>query len=150
MNKHNSLIRKRMLTRQLVMQALYQWSLSDARIDQIKHDYIGEAEFSRADADYFHRLLDHCETRKQEIDAAAEQAVGYPFSQVDPVEKALIRSAISEMMSFPETNRTVVISEAVRLAKKFGSSNGYRFVNAVLDEVRQKINPHQQSEPNDE
>ncbi len=54
------------------------------------------------------------------------------FERLGDMEKAILRLGVFELMA-TETDRAVVIDEAIGLAKKFGDENAPRFVNGVLD-----------------
>jgi N utilization substance protein B len=55
--------------------------------------------------------------------------------QLDPVEHAILYLGLWELMQRPEVPYRVVINEAVELARKFGATDGHKFVNAVLDKA---------------
>ena len=56
------------------------------------------------------------------------------LSQLDPIERNILRMSLFELMN-NKINDVIVINEAIRLSKKFGSSEGYKFVNAILDKL---------------
>ena len=60
------------------------------------------------------------------------------MSEIDPVELAMIRIAVYELMKRPDVPYRVIINEALELTKKFGSVEGYKFVNGVLDRIAKK------------
>jgi N utilization substance protein B len=43
----------------------------------------------------------------------------------------------------PEVPFRVVINEAVSLARRFGATDGHKFVNAVLDRAARELRPHE-------
>ena len=51
--------------------------------------------------------------------------------------------AYSELLNVPETPIKVVINEAVELAKTYGGTDGYKYVNGVLDRVAARARPHE-------
>ena len=53
--------------------------------------------------------------------------------RLDPVERAILSLGIWELTSRPEVPYRVVINEGIELAKRFGATDGHRYVNAVLD-----------------
>lgn len=69
------------------------------------------------------------------IDAAlAEVVENYSPERINPVDRAILRLASSELMNEMIDDK-VAINEAVELAKRFGTSDSPRFVNGVLDKV---------------
>jgi N utilization substance protein B len=61
--------------------------------------------------------------------------------QLSPVEHAAILIGAWEFSHAPETPYRVVINEAVEIAKSFGGTDGYRYVNGVLDKVAARLRP---------
>jgi N utilization substance protein B len=58
-----------------------------------------------------------------------------PAHKLSPIEKAVLVIAAWELLRSPEVPYRVVIDEAVELAKAYGGTDGYKFVNAVLDKL---------------
>ncbi len=119
------------------MQSLYRWCLTGEDISIIADEFRNGEYFKNADAEHFKYLIKGCMEHRKEIEQIASRVIGYPLAVVDPIEQVIIRSAIYEMLFFKETDSAVVISEAVGLTKKFGAEEGYRFVNGVLDRVKE-------------
>jgi transcription antitermination protein NusB len=62
---------------------------------------------------------------------------------LDPVEHAALLIGLYELTSRPEVPYRVSISEAVNLTKRFGATDGHKFVNAVLDKAARTLRPHE-------
>jgi N utilization substance protein B len=62
---------------------------------------------------------------------------------LDPVEHAVLLIGLLELRDCPEAPRRVVVSEAVRLTKRFGATDAHKFVNAVLDRAARELRPHE-------
>lgn len=60
-----------------------------------------------------------------------EKMEGWSFERVGTVEKALLKISVYEIL-FKDTPKEIVINEAVELAKKYGDTKTYEFVNGVL------------------
>jgi transcription antitermination factor NusB len=58
---------------------------------------------------------------------------------VDPVERAVLLIALYELTARPDVPYRVAINEAVALAKRFGATDGFKFVNAVLDRAARAL-----------
>ncbi len=73
--------------------------------------------------------------RKAVIDAALADVVDhYSPERVDPVDRAILRLAIHEILH-TQVPHKVAINEAIELAKRFGTTDSKRFVNGVLDRI---------------
>jgi N utilization substance protein B len=60
---------------------------------------------------------------------------------LSPVEHAVLLLGAYEFTHHPEIPYRVVINEAVELAKTFGGTDGYKYVNGVLDRVALRLRP---------
>jgi N utilization substance protein B len=57
------------------------------------------------------------------------------------VEHAILLVGTYELVSRPDVPFRVVINEAVTLARKFGATDGHKFINAVLDRAARELRP---------
>ena len=69
-----------------------------------------------------------------DLDAILKTGIDRSIKQLDPIERNILRIAIYELEK-KELEPAIVISEAIRMSKKYGSTDGYKFVNAVLDKL---------------
>ena len=134
---------RRRRARRLLVQALYQQQLAGSDADEILAQFGLREEYGRADTQFFTDLLRAASARREELDRQISAASDIPVDRIDPVERAVLWTALAEMLGC-DTRRAVVINEAVELAREFGADKGYRFVNAVLDRWA-RANPPGQS-----
>jgi N utilization substance protein B len=74
--------------------------------------------------------------RRDEIDAQIEElAPRYPVVQLAKIDRALLRSAISELLHSPATPPSVAIAEWVELARTYSGEPARRLLNGVLGRV---------------
>ena len=86
-----------------------------------------------------------------EIDALITKfSLSYDFDRIAQVEKGVLRLAIYELCFEHSVPPRVVMSEAVRLSRKFGTAESSGFVNAVLDSIYKSQDPSISSEKEDE
>lgn len=128
-------------SRRYAMQALYQWDLSGLDLNEIETQFLVEEDFTRADKAYFNELLHGVPRVLDSIDAQLVRDIDRPLEQIDPVERAVLRIAIYELLYRQEIPFRVIINEAVTLSRKFGAEQGHGFVNAVLDRTAQHLRP---------
>ncbi len=76
--------------------------------------------------------LEHIEELEEEI---SKHLVGWTFSRLDDVAKAILVAGCAEGLYVKLAPRKVVINEWVNIAKDFLKLNDHKFVNAVLDKV---------------
>jgi N utilization substance protein B len=78
--------------------------------------------------------------RLGEIDALIEaRSEHWRLERMPVVDRAILRMAIGEFLSSPDTPRTVVINEALELARTFSTEDAVRFINGVLDAINHDL-----------
>ena len=133
----------RSVARKLALQALYRWQLNDSPWQDLVQEF-GEAEdMTRADADYFRTLVEGVWRGREELDARLATFTDRAPGLLDPVERAVLLIALYELTARPEVPYRVAINEAVGLAKRFGATDGFKFVNAVLDRAARALRPNE-------
>lgn len=126
-------------SREFVLQGLYQWLLNHDDVAAIER-YTQQAHgFDKADAAHFKTLLygivTHVDTLRVMISGALDRSI----MDISPIEHAVLLIGAYELKNHPDIPYRVVINEAVELAKSFGGSDGYKYVNGVLDKL---VNQH--------
>ncbi|MDN4017560.1 transcription antitermination factor NusB [Achromobacter panacis] len=129
--------------RELALQGLYAWlvrdtdSLQDA--GEIEAHLRDEDEFDQADAVWFQTLL-HGAMR--EAPALREKFVPFvdrPLAELSPIEHGILLIGSFELVHQIDVPYRVAINEAVELAKSFGGTDGFKFVNGVLDKLAAEV-----------
>lgn len=70
------------------------------------------------------------------LDAVLEKhADHWKVSRMSSVDRSLLRMALYEMLYCKDSPRTIVINEAVELAKQYGTSETPAFINGILDNI---------------
>ena len=132
-------------SRRFAMQALYQWDLSGMDLAEIQRQFAEADDFNRADRDYFIELLKSVPARLEPIDRDIAEYLDRPMTQVDPVERAILRIATYELLYRIDVPYRVILNEAITLTRKFGAEQGHAFVNGVLDKLARKLRPDEYS-----
>jgi N utilization substance protein B len=122
-------------SRELALQALYQWLLSGDEADALCAQAAENKDYARADAGYFQLLARGVIGRAGELHAALQPFLDRPAQQLSPIEHALLLVGAYELMYAPDVPYRVAINEAVELAKAYGGTDGHKYVNGVLDRL---------------
>ncbi len=86
------------------------------------------------------QMADQVLKQKKQIDTLLASVIeNFAPERIIPVDRAILRLCASEFLSNNATNTSIVINEAIDLAKKYGSEDSGRFVNGVLDALSRKI-----------
>lgn len=123
----------RALARRLAVQALYRWQLNAAPWQDLVTEFASDADMPRADAAYFRALVQQAIDEHETLDAALGPFLSRAAAVLDPVEHAVLLIASVELQHQKQVPFRVVIDEAVGLARRFGATDGHKFVNGVLD-----------------
>lgn len=127
----------RTLTRRLLLQATYQWQISQAAPAEIEKQF--EDKLRRADRAYFNDVLIGVVQQHEALDARIAPKLDRKLSALDQVERAILRIGTYELAHRPDVPFRVVIDEAVKLARSFGATGSHRYVNGVLDRLAREL-----------
>jgi N utilization substance protein B len=125
--------------RNLALQAIYQWQLTQASTLEIQSQFLENPLMDQADSAYFLELLQCIVKTVAVLDEHIQPVLDRRINELNPVELAIVRIGAYELAQRPEIPYRVVINEALRLAKTFGATEGFRYVNAVLDKLAHKL-----------
>ena len=137
--------RARSLSRRLALQALYQWQMTGQTFSELRNQFATDEGYPEVDAEYFQQLLQGVLENSGELDGTLAEWLDRPVAQLDPVEHAVLLIGLQELRQHPEVPYRVVLNEAVELAKKFGATEGHKFINAVLDRAARKLRGAEQA-----
>ena len=126
---------KKTRARRAVLQALYQWQLSGQTASEVETQFVAEQPLANVDLEYFQLLLRSIPAKVDELDHTLTPNLDRPLAQVDPIERAILRIGVFELVFRQEVPWRVVINEAVELAKVFGAEQSHKYINGVLDKV---------------
>jgi N utilization substance protein B len=142
-------ISTRRKSRTMAMQALYQWAMSGDELQSIEAQYFEHNNLAKVDVEYFRDILFGVPKFLNEIDTAISEHIDRKLTEINPIELAVLRVATFELLKRLDIPYKVVIKEALNLAMSFGSSEGHKFVNGVLDKVAKQVRTVEiQSNPN--
>jgi N utilization substance protein B len=75
-----------------------------------------------------------------EVDRHIEEAIErWPLARLSATDRAVLRTAVAELVARPASPAPVIIDEAIEIARRFGSDESGRFVNGVLDRVARQL-----------
>ena len=116
--------------------------MAKTSLNEIEAQFRVDNDFSDVDASYFHDILHGVPANKTEIDIALAPCLDLTLDELDPVELAVLRLSTWELLKRVDVPYRVVINEGIELAKVYGSTDGHKFVNGVLDKAAPAIRPH--------
>jgi N utilization substance protein B len=131
----------RALARRLAVQALYRWQLNAAPWQDLVSEFSTDADMARADGEYFRALVQRAVEQSAALDVALAPFLDRRAAILDPIEHAVLLVASIELQHEPQVPYRVIIDEAVGLTRRFGATDGHKFVNAVLDRAARAWRP---------
>jgi N utilization substance protein B len=137
--------RARSLSRKFAMQALYQWQMTGHSAAELRNQYAGETGYADCDAEYFGEIVEGVTAGAAGLDLELGELIDRPVAQLDPVERAVLLIGLHELRQRRDIPYRVVINEGVELAKRFGATEGHKFVNAVLDRAARRLRTAEQA-----
>ena len=122
--------------RTIALQTLYEVDSVSRDAESVVERFLGEVELSEENSNFVRELVRGVTGNREAIDGNIRKfAPAWPVDQIALVDRNILRLAIFEILFDNEVPVKVAVSEAVELAKKFGSENSGKFVNGVLGAV---------------
>ncbi len=123
-------------SRIIALQVLYEIDTVSRRPETVVDRLLSEADLSDDSNEFVRNLVNGVIGNKKDIDSNIQKyAPAWPVDQIATVDRNILRLAIFEILFDNKVPVKVAVSEAVELAKKFGSENSARFVNGVLGSI---------------
>ena len=116
--------------RELLLQALYQKEISGVSNTEVLKQL--KERNKKYDLSDLNIVLKGIKQNKQAIDRMIEQNSKLELKDIGEIELSILRSMLFEMQQ-KTVDRSIALSEAIRLAKKYGQDSSYKFINAILD-----------------
>ena len=125
---------RRRRSREQLIRAIYQWQLAKTGIADLAEQFTANKRRA-VDTDHFMRLLEHVLENVDSLDAVIRRFADRAPEQLDEIGRSILLVGIAELSICDDVPVKVAINEAVELAKRYGATDSYKFVNAVLDKA---------------
>lgn len=116
-------------SRDKVLQSLYEIEIAGTSLKDVLKD-----QFTKKNYPHYKALLEGIVESQNTIDELLEKNMDRALSDLDPIERNVLRLAIYELLN-NNLDKPIVINESIRLTKKYGTAQGYKYVNALLDKI---------------
>ena len=133
--KNLARFKEKVNARNIMVQAMYQLSFGHNSAKEIEDSFV--KEFTKTKVDYiffkniFKYTVNNNDALKEQIYSKSDLEL-FGIKKIDVMEENILMLILSEY-ELDQTPKNILIDEAVRLSKKFGANNAYKFVNATLD-----------------
>jgi transcription antitermination protein NusB len=130
----------RRTARECALQMLYQHDVGKLDREEILESFWQMNEQPAKVSAFANELFEGTLDRLKEIDKTIQQHTkNWRLSRMAAVDRNILRLAVYELLAASATPGTVVINEALEIAKKFSTHESAQFVNGVLDSIKNDL-----------
>ena len=129
----------RSLSREFALRAIYAQLLSGQDEVDVAAHVREDKDFAKANAPYFETLFHGVLTESADLELKLAPHLDRPIKELSPIERGILLSGAFELADCPDVPWRVAINEAVELAKKYGGTDGHKYVNGVLDKLAKTV-----------
>tara|TARA_B100001250_G_C19809928_1_gene795241 strand:- start:1405 stop:1827 length:423 start_codon:yes stop_codon:yes gene_type:complete len=134
MNEFN--VKERTLARENILKVLYQHDINQYSFKEIIKSFIEKRRF---DKDYFNNIIHLYELNIDKINNFIEKNSDISLDALSPIDRSILRLAVCELQYREDVPGKVILNESINIAKKYSSSESYKFVNTILDKLLAKM-----------
>ncbi|WP_438480040.1 transcription antitermination factor NusB [Oleiharenicola lentus] len=127
--------------RSAAFQYLYAWSVNQPA--NLAGDLVLFFEHLEQPRDYYafaeeliHGTIEHAKELDEHIKGLAHN---WEFDRIARIDLAILRLAMFEMLHRKDIPPVVSINEAIDLSKQYSSADSKRFINGILDRMKDKL-----------
>ncbi|AGR75700.1 transcription antitermination protein NusB [Mannheimia haemolytica USMARC_2286] len=128
-------ISPRRRARECAVQAIYSWYISQNTVEEVELAFVTDQNMKGVDMPYFRKLFRGVVDNVEAIDEALRPYLDRKESDVDPIERSILRLSTYELKFEHDVPFRVVINEGIEVAKVFGSDDSHKYINGILDKL---------------
>ena len=130
----------RRTARECALQMLYEYDVGKQPVEDILETFWEMNEHPKQVREFANQLFQGSIASIKEIDKTIQQHTqNWRLKRMAAVDRNILRLAVFEFLSAPETPETVVINEALEIAKKYSTHESAQFVNGILDSIKSDL-----------
>ena len=123
--------------RELLVQALYEYSFGHNDAKTIEDSFRKDFTKTKVDYIFFRNIFGHITSNFDRLKNLVHQSTElelFGIKSIETMEENILLLSLAES-ELENTHKNILIDEAVRLSKKFGADNSYKFINATLEKI---------------
>ena len=130
----------RRIARECALQMLYEFDVGKNSEDEILHSFWQMNDHPDKVGEFANYLFEGTLKRLDEIDVVIQKHTkNWRLSRMAVVDRNILRIAVFEFLSGRQTPDSVVINEALEIARKFSTQESALFVNGILDSIKNEL-----------
>ncbi len=123
--------------REVALQALYLSDVCKISADSALERILAADPPEKAISDFAAGLVNGVAAKKEALDALiVKYAQNWELKRMAALDRNILRIGGYELLHSPDTPVSVVIDEAVEIAKTFSTDDSGKFVNGILDKIK--------------
>ena len=134
-------------SRELALQGMYQWLYNGATAGQVLKNLAELDGFGSADNEFLEAELRGTIAEADGLRAQLEPFADRKWDEISPVERGILLIGAWELVHKQEIPYRVTINEAIELGKRFGGTDGHKYVNGVLDRLAATVRASEVAAP---
>ncbi len=132
---------KRRRAREYALQMLFQLELTG---NELNHEIVQEFwkghDETREVKDFAHQIVKNTREHVTEIDKIIKKAAQHwSVDRMASIDRNILRAATYELAYRTDIPSSVVMNEAIEIAKKYSTEESAAFINGILDKVAQTV-----------
>jgi transcription antitermination protein NusB len=124
------------------LQMLFQHDIAQQAVPEVLAAYWAElgGEYTEDVREFASRLVSGTLADLDNVDnRIRDRAENWRISRMAVVDRNILRLAVYEFLHEPETPKTVVINEALEIARRFSTFEATQFINGILDAIKRDL-----------
>ncbi len=124
--------------REMMMKVFYQLDVNH-EFGTARFQDLVEEKKTGGQRDYCRRLFQEINAHRKDVDLEiSKYSLKWKPDRMAKTDIAILRLGVCEILYLPDIPDSVAVNEAVELAKRYGTDNAPRFINAILGKVVQE------------
>lgn len=136
--------------RECALQMLFAADVADSEGEALTRDFwneLGDSDFEESLRDFANGLALGTLRELDKIDDRIKtRAEHWRIPRMAVVDRNVLRLAVYEFL-YEETPHTVVINEALEIARRFSTFEATQFINGILDAIKQDLSEDSEDQP---
>ena len=128
-------------SRELALQGLYQWQYTGVTPAQVLTNLSEIKGYEKADRAFLESELRGVIGEAGTLRGHLEPLADRKWDEVSPIERSILLIGAWELLHCPDIPYRATLNEAVELGKRFGGTEGHKYVNGVLDKLAKSVRP---------
>ena len=129
------------------MQGVYQWIFTGATAGTVLKNLSELDGYETADAAFLKSQLRGTIGEFEGLRAHLEPLADRKWDEVSPIERSILMIGAWELLHCPDIPYRATLNEAVELGKRFGGTEGHKYVNGILDKLAKRVRPDEVAAP---